>query len=188
MRRIGAYKSAGDQLLREDMSDAQREQLTALLQDITADFCEARRRAVAPARFTGWCCSFRGVVLVVLRGYCVQRVQSGRVGVGYAYATAHWALQVVAASREGKTAEDVRALLDAGVYDMQVLKDQGWVTDLKYADEVEELLKARTGTPRVFGPLCGKPCLLVHDGSLCGACWLLTVGWQPRIHCVSTLC
>lgn len=53
--------------------------------------------------------------------------------------------QVVAESREGKSAEDVRALLDAGVYDMQVLKDQGWVTDLKYADEVEELLKSRTG-------------------------------------------
>lgn len=40
VRRIGAYKSAGDQLLREDMSDAQREQLTALLKDITAEFCE----------------------------------------------------------------------------------------------------------------------------------------------------
>lgn len=52
---------------------------------------------------------------------------------------------MVAASREGKTPEDVRALLDAGVYDMQVLKDGDWVTDLKYADQVEEMLKERTG-------------------------------------------
>lgn len=34
VRRIGVYKSAGDQLLRSDMSEAQREQLTALLDDI----------------------------------------------------------------------------------------------------------------------------------------------------------
>lgn len=34
VRRIGVYKSAGDQLLRTDMSEAQREQLTALLDDI----------------------------------------------------------------------------------------------------------------------------------------------------------
>ena len=37
----------------------------------------------------------------------------------------------------GKTEEDVAALLDAGVYDMQKLLDGGWVTGLKYADEVQ---------------------------------------------------
>lgn len=40
VKRIGEYKSAGDQLLREDMSEAQREQLTALLEDITEEFCK----------------------------------------------------------------------------------------------------------------------------------------------------
>ena len=38
VRRIGKYKSAGDQLLRRDMSEPQREQLTALLDDIFAEF------------------------------------------------------------------------------------------------------------------------------------------------------
>ena len=38
VKRIGKYKSAGDQLLRRDMSDAQREQLTALLEDIYEGF------------------------------------------------------------------------------------------------------------------------------------------------------
>lgn len=44
--RIGKYKSAGDQLLRKDMSDAQREQLSALLDDIYGTFL----RDVAAAR------------------------------------------------------------------------------------------------------------------------------------------
>jgi hypothetical protein len=38
VQRIGAYKSAGDQLLRRDMSDAQREQLGELLDDIYDNF------------------------------------------------------------------------------------------------------------------------------------------------------
>lgn len=38
VKRIGKYKSAGDQLLRRDMSEPQREQLTALLEDIYEGF------------------------------------------------------------------------------------------------------------------------------------------------------
>jgi Peptidase family S49 len=38
IERIGKYKSAGDQLLRSDMSEPQREQLTALLDDVFDDF------------------------------------------------------------------------------------------------------------------------------------------------------
>lgn len=41
VRRIGKFKSAGDQLLRSDMSGAQREQLTAILDDVHASFCAA---------------------------------------------------------------------------------------------------------------------------------------------------
>ena len=50
VRRIGQYKSAGDQLLRKDMSAAQREQLSALLDDIYDGFVEevARRRGKKP--------------------------------------------------------------------------------------------------------------------------------------------
>lgn len=57
VQRIGAYKSAGDQLLRRDMSDAQREQLGELLDDIYSNFldtvAEARgkTREVRASRF-----------------------------------------------------------------------------------------------------------------------------------------
>ncbi|KAF6255484.1 peptidase family S49-domain-containing protein [Scenedesmus sp. NREL 46B-D3] len=46
VQRIGAYKSAGDQLLRRDMSEAQREQLGELLDDIYEHFLDT----VAEAR------------------------------------------------------------------------------------------------------------------------------------------
>ena len=45
----------------------------------------------------------------------------------------------------GKSEDDVAALLDAGVYDMQKLADGGWVTGLKYADEVKTVLQERSG-------------------------------------------
>lgn len=38
VRRFGKYKSAGDQLNRKDMAEPQREQLTALLEDIFGTF------------------------------------------------------------------------------------------------------------------------------------------------------
>lgn len=46
VQRIGAYKSAGDQLLRTSMSPEQREQLQALLDDTYADWaaCIAQAR------------------------------------------------------------------------------------------------------------------------------------------------
>ena len=46
VRRIGTFKSAGDQLLRKDMSDSQREQLTAILEDVTLGF----KQTIADAR------------------------------------------------------------------------------------------------------------------------------------------
>ena len=50
VRRIGTFKSAGDQLLRKDMSDSQREQLTAILEDVTLGFmqtiAEARGKSI----------------------------------------------------------------------------------------------------------------------------------------------
>lgn len=90
VRRIGNYKSAGDQLLRHDMSEYQREQLTALLEDIYDDFVDS-----------------------------------------------------LAVSR-GKTRQDVLDLIDEGVYDMKKLKEGNWITDLKYEDEINDILKERT--------------------------------------------
>ena len=40
IKRIGKYKSAGDQLLRKDMSEPQREQLTAILDDLYEGFTQ----------------------------------------------------------------------------------------------------------------------------------------------------
>lgn len=37
------------------------------------------------------------------------------------------------------------ALLDRGVYDNEVLLKEGWVTALKYEDEITDDLKTRTG-------------------------------------------
>jgi protease-4 len=90
VRRIGNYKSAGDQLLREEMSPYQREQLSALLDDIYLEFVEG----LADAR--------------------------------------------------GKTVEEVKALIDEGIYDMARLKEVGMVDDLKYEDEINDMLKERT--------------------------------------------
>ena len=36
-------------------------------------------------------------------------------------------------------------MLDEGVFDMARFAEGGWVDGLKYEDEVEELLKPRTG-------------------------------------------
>lgn len=41
--------------------------------------------------------------------------------------------------------QEVKALLDQGVFDMQQLADGGWVTALKYEDEILEELQALTG-------------------------------------------
>jgi protease-4 len=41
----------------------------------------------------------------------------------------------------GKSAADVEALLDKGIYSMEKLKEGGWITDIKYADEVFHLMK-----------------------------------------------
>lgn len=41
--------------------------------------------------------------------------------------------------------QDVAALLDRGVYDNEVLHQEGWVTALKYEDEITDDLKKRTG-------------------------------------------
>ncbi|KAK9846465.1 hypothetical protein WJX81_004557 [Elliptochloris bilobata] len=91
VKRIGKYKSAGDQLLRRDMSEPQHEQLSALLDTIYEGFTTA------------------------------------------------------AAASRGKTVAEVEELLERGVYDMRELADGGWVTALRYEDEVIADLKKRTG-------------------------------------------
>lgn len=61
VRRIGKYKSAGDQLLREDMSEPQKEQLSALLEDLYTGFVDgvAKSRGKTEEQVTGHCDCYR---------------------------------------------------------------------------------------------------------------------------------
>ncbi|CAI5502616.1 unnamed protein product [Closterium sp. Naga37s-1] len=91
IERIGKYKSAGDQLARSDMSEPNREMLTAILDD----FYSTWTAAVAENR-----------------------------GVGQ---------------------EAVQQLLQDGVQEVEELKSRGFLTDVIYGIQVEELLKERLG-------------------------------------------
>lgn len=89
VQRIGKYKSVGDLISRKDMSDANREMLTALLDDIFHNWLEET------------------------------------------------------AQLNGKKREDVENLLDEGIFEIERLQQAGWITDIIYEDEVDNLLKDR---------------------------------------------
>jgi protease-4 len=61
VKRIGKYKSAGDQLLRKDMSEAQREQLTALIDDIYSNFLSTVAEVSSHTHFLAFLRSARSV-------------------------------------------------------------------------------------------------------------------------------
>ncbi|KAL3824792.1 hypothetical protein ACJIZ3_020821 [Penstemon smallii] len=46
---------------------------------------------------------------------------------------------------KGKKKEDIDNFINEGVYEVERLKDDGWITDVKYDDEVISLLKERLG-------------------------------------------
>ncbi|KAL0381327.1 UNVERIFIED_CONTAM: Serine protease SPPA, chloroplastic [Sesamum angustifolium] len=93
VQRIGKYKSAGDQLARKNISDENREMLTALLDNIYANW--------------------------------VEKISL----------------------EKGKKKEDIENFIDEGVYEVERLKEDGWITDIKYDDEVMSLLKERLAIP-----------------------------------------
>lgn len=45
-------------------------------------------------------------------------------------------------------------MLDEGIYDVAQFKEGGWVTDLKYEDEINDMLKPKTGAVFCFVLLC----------------------------------
>ncbi|CAH9095715.1 unnamed protein product [Cuscuta epithymum] len=49
---------------------------------------------------------------------------------------------------KGKKREDVENFINEGVYQVERLKEDGWITDIKYDDEVVSMLKERLGTPK----------------------------------------
>lgn len=93
VQRIGKYKSAGDQLLRKDMSDAQKTVSERLVDSIYENFVES------------------------------------------------------IAADKGKTREEVEGLLNSGPHKIKDLAKDGWLTAPMYLNEIEDLLKPRTGGP-----------------------------------------
>nr|XP_043638923.1 serine protease SPPA, chloroplastic-like isoform X2 [Erigeron canadensis] len=91
VQRIGKYKSAGDSLIRKNMSEENREVLIKLLDDI----------------YENW----------------VDKVSQAN----------------------GKKKEDIESFINEGVYQVEMLKEDGWITDIKYDDEVISMLKSRLG-------------------------------------------
>jgi protease-4 len=91
VERIGKYKSAGDQLTRKTMSEANREEMTALLETI----------------YSNW----------------LDKVSSAR----------------------GKKREDVDNIINEGVYQIDKLKKEGFVSNILYDDEVINRLAKRPG-------------------------------------------
>ncbi|XP_059303780.1 serine protease SPPA, chloroplastic isoform X2 [Lycium ferocissimum] len=49
---------------------------------------------------------------------------------------------------KGKKKEDIEQFVDDGVYQVERLKEESWITDIKYDDEVMSMLKERLGIPK----------------------------------------
>merc|ERR1712176_497193 len=94
VQRIGKYKSAGDQLLRKDMSDAQRTVSEKLVESIYSYFTDSISKD------------------------------------------------------KGKTKEEVVELMNTGPHKVEDLAKNGWLTSTKYLNEIEDLIKPRTGGPK----------------------------------------
>ena len=62
-------------------------------------------------------------------------------------------------------------MLNAGIFDMQKYADDGWVTGLKYEDEVREDLKKRTGGKKdKLRSVRTPPCLLYSSCLIYSVC------------------
>ncbi|XP_060204892.1 serine protease SPPA, chloroplastic isoform X5 [Lycium barbarum] len=49
---------------------------------------------------------------------------------------------------KGKKKEDIEHFVNDGVYQVEKLKEESWITDIKYDDEVMSMLKERVGIPK----------------------------------------
>jgi protease-4 len=138
VRRIGAYKSAGDQLDRRDMSGAQREALTALVEGVYGGFCSEVARNRNAAREVR-----QGATLYEPYERLVAKA-AGEAGEIKEEEGATTAATTPTTTTTPKTLDDVRALLDEGVLDNERLLEQGWLDGLLYEDQLIDLLKLRS--------------------------------------------
>ncbi|KAJ0829348.1 putative peptidase S49, ClpP/crotonase-like domain superfamily [Helianthus annuus] len=89
VRRIGKYKSFGDQFTRKNISEENREVLTTILDSI----------------YENW----------------VDKISQAK----------------------GEKKEEIESFINEGVYQIEKLKEDGWITDIKYDDEVKSMLKKK---------------------------------------------
>ena len=82
IKRIGKYKSAGDQLLRRDMSKPQREQLTAILDDLYEGFTQQTAASRGKTAQEVWPHAQEHTL-----GTVAVHAQAGHLGVSMATAT-----------------------------------------------------------------------------------------------------
>ncbi|XP_043700963.1 serine protease SPPA, chloroplastic isoform X2 [Telopea speciosissima] len=94
VQRIGKYKSAGDQLMRKNMSKENCEMLTALLDNIYGNWLDK------------------------------------------------------VSSTKGKSRQEIENFINEGVYQVERLKQEGWITDIHYDDEVISMLKEKLGVKK----------------------------------------
>ena len=106
MERIGKYKSAGDQLTRTTMSKENCEMLTALLDNIYGHWLDEVS-------------SLKGAFSLIFFG----NLQVSNNFMSSAIYT-------------GKERENVVNFINEGVFDIERLKEDGWITNIKYDDEV----------------------------------------------------
>lgn len=107
MQRIGKYKSAGDQLTRKSISEPNREMLTALLDNINEHWLDN------------------------------VSLMKGKFGTHYylvLFFFVLYSMNVILSA--GKKREEIENFISEGVYQIDRLKEDGWITDIKYDDEV----------------------------------------------------
>lgn len=111
VQRIGKYKSAGDQLTRKSMSEANCEMLTTLLDNIYGNWLD---------KISSTKGSF---YLRVLLKFNVSNVIHGsETEIFYV----------------GKKREELENFINEGVYEVERLKEEGLITNIHYDDEVEK--------------------------------------------------
>lgn len=111
IQRIGKYKSAGDRLARTDISDENRETLTALLDNIYGNWLDKVSLAKGTFALHSWVWLSSNRLFYLVSFYsCV-----------------------------GKKKEDIENFVNEGVYEVERLKEGCWITDIKYDDEVNYL-------------------------------------------------
>lgn len=107
VERIGKYKSVGDQIARKSMSTENREMLTTLLDNIYENWLD--KISLAKGAAIAFC------FLVLCQ---------------------NWILITYFFSSTGKKKEDIENFINEGVFQVERMKQEGLITDIKYDDEV----------------------------------------------------